>query len=51
MPNDAAMNAEQHDAAYHDAHLDDAAEWDEKSVEDITPRVSGMTVFSLRLPR
>lgn len=51
MPNDAAMNTEQHDAAYHDAHLDDAAEWDEKSVEDITPGVSGMTVFSLRLPR
>ncbi len=51
MPNDAAMSTEQHDAAYHDAHLDDAAEWDETSAEDITPRPSGMTVFSLRLPR
>ncbi len=51
MPNDAAMNTEHNDAAYHDAHLDDAAEWDETSVEDVTPRPSGMTVFSLRLPR
>ena len=51
MPNDAAMSAEDHDATYHDAHLDDAAEWDATSAEDVTPRPSGMTVFSLRLPR
>ncbi len=51
MPNDAAMSTEHHDANYHDAHLDDATEWDETSAEDVTPRPSGMTVFSLRLPR
>jgi len=34
MPNDAAMNTEHDDATYHDAHLDDAAEWDESSAED-----------------
>ncbi len=41
MPNDAAMNTEHNDAAYHDAQLDDAAEWDGSSAEDITPRASG----------
>lgn len=51
MPKDAAMNTKHKDATYHDAHLDDDAEWDESSAEDIMPRPSGMTVFSLRLPR
>ncbi|MGH2443313.1 MAG: CopG family transcriptional regulator [Chloroflexota bacterium] len=51
MTNDAVMNTEHHDATYHDDHLDDAAEWDEASAHDVTPRPSGMTVFSLRLPR
>lgn len=51
MPNDVPMSTEHRDAAYHDAHLDDGAEWDEASAETVTPRPSGMTVFSLRLPR
>ncbi|HLJ66114.1 MAG TPA: ribbon-helix-helix domain-containing protein [Chloroflexota bacterium] len=38
-------------AEYHDAHLDDEAEWDAASPQDVTPAPSGMTVFSLRLPR
>jgi Ribbon-helix-helix protein, copG family len=33
-----------------DARLDDPDEWDESSSEEVTPRPSGMTVFSLRLP-
>lgn len=36
--------------AYHDAHLDDADEWDEGTAEHVQPKPSGMTVFSLRLP-
>lgn len=51
MPKDVVMSTKHKDAAYHDAHLDDASEWDETSVENVTPRPSGMTVFSLRLPR
>jgi hypothetical protein len=51
MPNDEPMDTESRAAAYHDAHLDDGTEWDEASVEDVTPRPSGMTVFSLRLSR
>jgi hypothetical protein len=35
---------------YHDAHLDDPEEWDVAAAEDVTPRPSGMAVFSLRLP-
>jgi hypothetical protein len=38
------------DAAYHDAHLRDAEEWDEGSAEAVQPKPSGMAVFSLRLP-
>lgn len=51
MQNDESMDTEPRDAAYHDAHLDDASEWDDASAESVTPRPSGMTVFSLRLPR
>jgi Ribbon-helix-helix protein, copG family len=51
MPKDTDMSTEHNDAAYHDTHLDDDGEWDETSAEDVTPRPSGMTVFSLRLPR
>jgi hypothetical protein len=38
------------DAAYHDAHLRDADEWDEGSAETVQPKPSAMAVFSLRLP-
>jgi len=48
---DEPMSTEPRAAAYHDAHLDDAEEWDDATVETVTPRPSGMTVFSLRLPR
>ncbi len=51
MPNDTRMSDEHDSASYHDAHLDDAADWDDTSAEDVTPQPSGMTVFSLRLPR
>ncbi len=51
MPKDVAMSTKKKDATYHDAHLDDDAEWDEASAVDVSPRPSGMTVFSLRLPR
>lgn len=51
MPNDRPMSTEPRDAAYHDAHLDDTEEWDDAAAETATPRPSGMTVFSLRLPR
>lgn len=45
------MSTESRDATYHDVHFDDPGEWDEASVRSVTPRPSGMTVFSLRLPR
>jgi len=51
MPKDTHMSDKHHNATYHDAHLDDAAEWDDTSAEDVTPQPSAMTVFSLRLPR
>jgi hypothetical protein len=38
------------DARYHDAHIDDPAEWDSTTAEEVTPTPSGMSVFSLRLP-
>jgi hypothetical protein len=44
------MSDKTRDADYHDAHLDDPEEWDESLAEDVTPRRSGMTVFSIRLP-
>lgn len=44
------MSDKPRDADYHDAHLDDPEEWDASAPEDVTPRPSGMTVFSLRLP-
>lgn len=50
MANEEPMNDKRHDAAYHDAHLDDKEEWDAAPPEEVTPRPTGMTVFSLRLP-
>jgi len=44
------MNDQNRDAAYHDAHIDDSEEWDMVSPEEVSPRPTGMTVFSLRLP-
>ncbi len=48
--NESSMSDETRGAKYHDAHLDDPGEWDDTVVEEVTPRPSGMTVFSLRLP-
>jgi len=41
---------EHEDAGYHDAHIDDPAEWDASTAEEVIPKPSGMSVFSLRLP-
>ena len=50
MANETSITDKSCGANYHEAHLDDPGEWDESSPEDVTPRPSGMTVFSLRLP-
>jgi hypothetical protein len=38
------------DPEYHDRHIDDEEEWDDSEAVDVTPKPSGMTVFSVRLP-
>jgi len=50
MPNEDSMRDKERDAAHYEAHKDDPEEWDESSAEDVAPRPTGMTVFSLRLP-
>ncbi len=50
MPRRPHMSTEEKDAAYHDAHMDDPEEWDQGGVQQVEPKPSGTTVFSLRLP-
>jgi hypothetical protein len=50
MANETPMSDRYRGADYDDSHIDDPEEWDASSPEDVTPRPSGMTVLSLRLP-
>lgn len=45
-----SRRAEEAEALHHDAHLNDPEEWDEASAQQVQPKPSGMTVFSMRLP-
>lgn len=38
------------DPEYHDRHFDDNEEWEADEPTHVSPRPSGMTVFSVRLP-
>lgn len=44
------MSDKPRESRHVDASLDGDEEWDNASSQDVTPRPSGMTVFSLRLP-
>jgi hypothetical protein len=49
MPNEKRRSKEADIPNYHEQHRDDPEEWEE-TAEPVTPKPTGMTVYSLRLP-